>query len=88
MIDLQTAWNLTESINEKANLQTYNAWTIKNYQNAVDLQAECFRNAFLDLAKQQQQDILYWYHNDDEFQDYFKCLSNNMIIDFTSEDSM
>ena len=88
MIDLQTAWNLIESINENANRRTHNDWTVQNYLKAIELQSECFRNLILELSTQQKKGILHWYNTDDEFKDYFKCLSNNMSIDFFGESCM
>lgn len=79
-ISLQTAWNILESLNEDANQKTKNIWNFKDEQDAIQQQSTCFRNNFLNLDDGQQTAILYWLNHDDEFQDYFKCLSGKDFI--------
>lgn len=80
VISLQTAWDILESLNEDANLKTKDIWNVKNEQDAIQQQSACFRNNFANLDNSQRTAILYWLTNDDEFQDYFKCLSGKDFI--------
>jgi hypothetical protein len=80
VITLQTAWSILESLNENANQKTKDIWNFKDEQDAIQQQSACFRNNFLNLDSMQQTAILYWLNNDDEFQDYFKCLSGKDFI--------
>jgi len=79
-ITLQTAWNILESLNEDANQKTKDIWNFKDEQDAIQQQSTCFRNNFLNLDSDHRTAILYWLNNDDELQDYFKCLSGNDFI--------
>lgn len=80
LISLQDAWNLLESLNEDANQKTKDVWNSNNEQNAIQQQSDCFKNNFLKLDNALRTAILYWLNNDDEFQDYFKCLSGKDFI--------
>lgn len=79
-ISLQDAWNLLEYLNEDANQKTKDLWNSKDEEYAIQQQSACFRNNFLNLNNSQQMEIMYWLNNDDEFQDYFKCLSGKDFI--------
>jgi hypothetical protein len=79
-ITLQTAWNILGSLNEDANQKTKDIWNFKDEQDAIQQQSACFRNNFLNLDIGHRTAILYWLNNDDEFQDYFKCLSGKDFI--------
>jgi hypothetical protein len=79
-ISLQDAWNLLESLNEDANQKTKDSWNSKDEQDAIQHQSACFRNNILNLDSYHRTAILYWLNNDDEFQDYFKCLSGKDFI--------
>jgi hypothetical protein len=79
-ISLQDAWNLLESLNEDANQKTKDSWNSKDEQDAIQQQSACFRNSILNLDSYHRTAILYWLNNDDEFQDYFKCLSGKDFI--------
>lgn len=82
-MNLEKTWKLVESINNKANQESQAYWLSNNIDNAVCYQTECFRNNFLKIEISQQQAIIYWFKNDDEFQDYVKCLAgNDFIINF------
>lgn len=72
---LEEAWNLIELLNDDANQKSKNFWN-SDISEAVRYQAVCFKENFLRLDKAQQNSIQYWIDNDDEFQDYFKCLSD------------
>jgi hypothetical protein len=80
VISLEEAWNLLESLNDDANQKTRDLWDSANEQAAIRQQSECFRNNFLNLDNDKQQAIRYWINKDDEFQDYFKCLSGKDFI--------
>jgi hypothetical protein len=80
VISLEEAWNLLESLNDDANQKTRDLWNSSNEQAAIHHQSECFRNNFLNLDNGKQQAIRYWINKDDEFQDYFKCLSGKDFI--------
>jgi hypothetical protein len=74
---LEQAWNLVESLSDDANQQSKNLWLSNDLGTAIRYQTMCFNKNFLKLDDAQQQIIRYWISNDDEFQDYFKCLSEN-----------
>jgi hypothetical protein len=78
---LKQAWNLIESLNYSANQQASELWLANNITEAISYQSACFRQKCLELDSSQQQLVQYWINHDDEFQDYFKCLSgvNNFI---------
>lgn len=71
---LREAWNLLELLNDNANEKSKHLWS-SNINEAIKYQSRCFRENILALDKSQQDQIQYWINNDDEFQDYFKCLS-------------
>ena len=79
-ISLQDAWNLLESLNEDANQKTKDSWNSKDEQDAIQQQSAYFRNNILNLDSYHRSAILYWLNNNDEFQDYFKCLSGKDFI--------
>jgi hypothetical protein len=79
-ISLEQAWHILDCLNDLANQQTKDLWNASNQQEAIYQQSICFRNNFLNLDKSEQQAIRHWIINDDEFQDYFKCLSGNDFI--------
>jgi hypothetical protein len=79
IISLEDAWDLLESLNHDANQKTRDLWNSVNHQEAILQQSAFFRNSFLNLDKDKQQAICYWI-NDDEFRDYFKCLSGDDFI--------
>jgi hypothetical protein len=74
---LEQAWNLIEHLNYDANRRSKDLWLSYKFSEAVSFQAACFRKNFLDLDKTHQELIQHWINTDDEFQDYFKCLSGN-----------
>ena len=74
---LEQAWNLLELLNEDANRQASDLWSTNEIIKAIQFQSLCFKKGFLALDNNQQQMIQYWIENDDEFQDYFKCLSGD-----------
>ena len=74
---LEEAWNLLESLNVDANQQAKDLWISNDFNKAIQYQSSCFRKSFLKLDNNQQQLIQYWISTDDEFQDYFKCLSGD-----------
>jgi hypothetical protein len=80
VISLEEAWSLLEILNDNANQKTRDFWNSVNEQEAIRQQSECFRNNFLNLDNSKQQAIRYWIYKDDEFQDYFKCLSGKDFI--------
>lgn len=71
---LEETWNLVESLNEDANQKSKDIWCC-DVDEAIRYQARCFRENVLSLDPVQQNIIQYWIDHDDEFQDYFKCLS-------------
>lgn len=81
MISLQDTIVLLENINEDANNETQQFWGDFCQSKAISKQAEYFKKGILDLDIPSKKSIIYWYSHDDEFQDYFKCLSsdNNFI---------
>lgn len=81
MISLQETWNLIETLNDQANQQT--CW--KDIEQAISSQAEYFKNSVKQLDNDKQIAIKYWLQHDDEFCDYFNCLSNNVVIDIVSK---
>ena len=78
MISLQETWILVETLNDQANQQT--SW--KDIEQAILNQSEYFKNSVQQLDNDSQLAIKYWLQQDDEFYDYFNCLSPNMILDF------
>jgi len=82
MISLQETWILVETLNDQANQQT--SW--KDIEQAILNQSEYFKNSVQQLDNDSQLAIKYWLQQDDEFYDYFNCLSNNMIMDFVGKD--
>jgi hypothetical protein len=80
VISLEEAWSLLESLNDDANQKTRDLWDSANEHAAIQHQSDCFRNNFLNLDNGKQQAICYWINKDDEFQDYFKCLSGKDFI--------
>lgn len=74
---LEQAWNLLESLNDDANQKSKDLWRLDNVSAAIHYQSVCFKKNFLELDNNQQQLIQYWISKDDEFQDYFKCLSGD-----------
>jgi len=74
---LEQAWNLLEFLNEEANRQSKNLWLSYDTNKAIRYQSACFRKNLLELDNDKQQMVQYWIENDDEFQDYFKCLSSH-----------
>jgi len=79
---LEQAWNLLESLNDSANQQASELWLANNLAEAISYQSACFRKKCLELDATQQQLVQHWISNDDEFQDYFKCLSGvNNVVD-------
>ena len=72
---LEQAWYLLESLNDDANQKSKDHWLTSDFANASRYQSACFRKSFLELDKNKQELIQYWIDTDDEFQDYFKCLS-------------
>jgi hypothetical protein len=72
---LEQAWHLLELLNEDANQKSKDLWTSDNITAAIRYQSTCFRKNLLELDNNQQQLIQHWIDKDDEFQDYFKCLS-------------
>lgn len=79
-ISLEEAWILLESLNDVANQKTQHIWNSIDLKKAIRQQSDCFKDIFLNLDKDQQQAIYYWIEHDDEFRDYFKCLSGNDFI--------
>jgi len=77
-MSLEHTWILLESINDNANQKTQDSWNLATNINlqhdAIQAQSACFRNIFKNLIEAQRREILYWLYQDDEFQDYFKCL--------------
>jgi hypothetical protein len=80
MITLHEAWILLESLNDDANQKTKYIWNSKQEQDAIQQQSDCFRTNILNLDSGHRTAILYWLNNDDEFQDYFRCLSGKDFI--------
>ncbi len=72
---LEQAWNLLGLLNEDANHQAKAFWLSNDISAAIRYQSACFRKNLSELDKDKQQLIRDWIKNDDEFQDYFKCLS-------------
>jgi len=83
---LENAWAVLEILNEGANNRSKDLWMSADIDKAISFQIECFRTGFSDLDKIQQQQIQRWIEEDEEFRDYFECLSDNMIIDITGKD--
>lgn len=77
---LEQAWNLIESLNDDANEKSKNLWLSKDVDVAIRYQSEYFKNNFLDMGYDQKQEIIHWIKNDEEFQDYVKCLAGNDFI--------
>jgi hypothetical protein len=77
MMTLDQAWIILESLNDDANQQARKFWASNNFDKAICYQSGCFRKNFLELDKEQKDLIQYWLSVDDEFQDYFKCLSGD-----------
>jgi|TARA_B110000914_G_scaffold170790_1_gene151464 hypothetical protein len=82
MINLQEAWKLVETLNDRANQQT--SW--EDIDQAISMQSQYFKNSVEQLDNDSQLAIKYWLQQDAEFYDYFNCLSNNMIMDFVGKD--
>ena len=81
MISLQETWILVETLNDQANQQT--SW--KDVEQAILIQSEYFKNSITQLDNDNQLAIKYWLQHDDEFCDYFNCLSNNIVIDIVGK---
>lgn len=75
-ITLHEAWNLLDSLNDDANSKATSFWNSIDWQQAMLQQTFHFKNNFLNLDNFQKQSILFWIKNDDEFRDYFECLSD------------
>jgi hypothetical protein len=75
MMTLEHAWIIVESLNDDANQKAKDFWRSDNIDTAVRYQADYFRKNFEELDKVQRDLIQHWINIDDEFQDYFKCLS-------------
>lgn len=75
MISLQETWILVETLNDQANQQT--SW--KDIEQAILIQSDYFKNSVQQLDDDSQLAIKYWLQQDDEFHDYFNCVSNNSI---------
>jgi hypothetical protein len=71
---LEQAWNLLGALNDDANHQSKDLWVSEDIAKATRYQSSCFKRNLLALDNNQQQLIQFWIENDDEFQDYFKCL--------------
>jgi hypothetical protein len=71
---LEEAWKLLGSINDIANQLAVDQWAASDIEAAVTWQTIHFQKQLIELDKERQNAIQYWYNNDDEFQDYFKCL--------------
>lgn len=82
MISLQETWILVETLNDQANRQT--SW--KDIEQAILIQSEYFKNSVNELDNDHRLAIKYWLQHDDEFCDYFNCLSNNIVIDIVGKD--
>lgn len=80
IISLEEAWILLESFNDVANQKTQHIWNSSDLKQAIQQQSDCFKDIFLNLDKDRQQAIYYWIEHDDEFRDYFTCLSGNDFI--------
>ena len=74
---LEHAWIILESLNDDANQKAKDFWLSDNINKAICYQSACFRENFLKLDNNQRKLIQYWITKDDEFQDYFKCLSGD-----------
>lgn len=75
---LENAWNLLESLNDDANKKSKDIWN-SDVDEAIRYQSSCFRENFLRLDKHQQKLIIGFIKTDDEFRDYFECLSSDMF---------
>jgi hypothetical protein len=75
---LEQAWNLLELLNDDANQKSKDLWQSADIIAAIHHQSGCFKKNFLELENAQQQLIQYWILKDDEFQDYFRCLSGDL----------
>ena len=73
MINLQAVWKLVETLNDQANRQT--SW--EDIDQAILTQSQYFKDSVKQLDNDSQLAIKYWLQQDDEFYDYFNCLSNN-----------
>lgn len=76
-ITLEEAWNLLESLNEDANQRAKSFWLNGNINKAIEKQSTYFKSNFLNLDNETRCSIVHWINTDDEFQDYFKCLSGD-----------
>jgi hypothetical protein len=74
---LEQAWNLLESLNDDANQKSKSIWLSNDISKAIRFQSSYFKHSLLELDNDKQQMIQYWIEKDDEFKDYFKCLSEN-----------
>jgi hypothetical protein len=74
VMTLEQAWNILDSLNDRANHQSKDLWASEDIAKAVRYQSTCFKRNLLELDNNQQQFIQFWIEHDDEFQDYFKCL--------------
>jgi len=72
---LEQAWTLIERLNDDANQKTKSLWMSTDFIKARHHQSAIFRKNFSELDSTQQRSIQYWIDSDDEFNDYFKCLS-------------
>jgi hypothetical protein len=77
IITLEEAWKILESLNDDANQCAKSIWESGNEKEAILKQSFYFRDIFLNLNNELRQLIVYWVEHDDEFQDYFKCLSGD-----------
>ena len=74
---LEQAWHLLELLNEDANQKSKDLWLSADFNKAVCYQSFCFKKNLLELDETRQKSIQYWIEHDDEFLDYFKCLSGD-----------
>lgn len=79
-ITLHEAWNLLDSLNDDANCKVTSFWNSLDWQQAMLNQSFHFKNNFLNLDDFQKQSIIFWIKHDDEFKDYFECLSGEDFI--------
>lgn len=83
-MNLEEAWKITETLNDIANQTSDSVWNT-DVEEAILYQSICFRKEFLELDISKQELICYWINKDDEFQDYFNSISNNMSVDIFSK---
>lgn len=83
-MNLDEAWKITETLNNNANQESSGVWEC-DIEEAILYQSACFRKKFLELDINKQELICYWINKDNEFQDYFNSVSNNMSVDIFSK---